>query len=62
VVDPAGDARLVVGDRTLAFAHAGWSSPAARPAHEVTRVLTPPTSVAALRRGYEPVLHPSSSG
>jgi hypothetical protein len=61
VVDAAADARLVVGDRTLAFAHTGWRSPRARPTHVVTRVLTPPSSVAALRRGYEPVLHPSSS-
>lgn len=60
VVDDAGESRLVVDDRTLAFRHGGWTSPKMRPALGDARVLTPPTSVAALRHGFEPVLHPSS--
>jgi hypothetical protein len=60
VVDDAGAARLVVDDRTLAFRHCGWRSPTARPTGGDAHVLTPPTSVAALRHGFEPVLHPSS--
>jgi hypothetical protein len=61
IVDRGGDARLVLGDRTLAFAHTGWTSPKVRPPHGTAQVLTPPTSVAALCHGFEPVLHPSAS-
>ncbi|HMF04751.1 MAG TPA: hypothetical protein VKH17_08055 [Acidimicrobiia bacterium] len=60
VVDDVGRARLVVEDRTLAFRHCGWTAPTARPTLEDVRVLTPPTSVAALRHGFDPDLHPSS--
>ncbi len=62
VVDGTDEVRLVLGDRTLAFDHRGWTAPRARPAHGEARVLTPPTSVAALRAGFEPVLHASASG
>ena len=61
VVAGTGEARLVLGGRTFAFAHRGWISPQVRPVHGEARVLTPPTSVAALRAGFEPVLHPSTS-
>jgi len=54
-----GEARLIRGDRTLAFAHQGWNAPQPRPVRGEARVLTPPTSVAALCAGFEPVLHPS---
>ncbi|MEM7322935.1 MAG: hypothetical protein AAF531_07610 [Actinomycetota bacterium] len=37
-----------------------WGEPVGRPTGDVS-VLTPPTSVAALRNGFEPVLHPSAS-
>ncbi|GAA3248256.1 hypothetical protein GCM10017691_58260 [Pseudonocardia petroleophila] len=47
--------RLVLGDRLLAFSPGGWRDPALRPAGELT-VLTPPTSVAALRHGFAPEL------
>lgn len=59
VADP-GDARLVLGDRTLAFGHRGWTAPRTRPVRGDARVLTPPTSVAALCGGFAPVLHPST--
>ena len=39
----------------------GYGSPVARPAG-VVAVLTPPSSVAALRTGYRPILHPSAGG
>jgi hypothetical protein len=61
IVDHSGDARLVCGDRTLAFGHTGWTSPQVRPSRGTAHVLTPPTSVAALCHGFEPVLHPSAS-
>ena len=53
--------RLVLGDRLLRFAFDGWTAPASRPARGEVRVLTPPTSVAALRHGFTPVLHPSAA-
>ncbi len=55
-----GVARLLVGERSLAFGFDGWHSPRARPSGEVD-VLTPPTSVLALRAGFGPVLHPSAT-
>lgn len=46
---------LLLGDRLLAFDFAGWRDPVPRPAGELT-VLTPPTSVLALRHGFVPVI------
>ncbi|MDN5931311.1 MAG: hypothetical protein L0I24_09650 [Pseudonocardia sp.] len=45
--------RLVLGDRLLAFSFSGWRDPVPRPGGALT-VLTPPTSVAALRHGFTP--------
>ena len=53
-------AHLVVGDTIRPFGFGGWGQPVARPGGDVT-VLTPPTSVAALRHGYRPTLHPSAA-
>lgn len=61
IVGPQGDAHLVVGDRVHAFGFGGWASPTARPNGDMVAVLTPPTSVAALRSGLRPVLHPSAA-
>lgn len=52
---------LLLDDRLLTFTFAGWAKPQPRPDAGVVRVLTPPTSVAALLHGFEPVLHPSAS-
>jgi hypothetical protein len=60
VVGETGDARLLIGDRTLAFRHAGWTAPRPRPTQGEARVLTPPTSLAALRHDFTPVLHRSA--
>lgn len=54
-----GVARLLLGDRSLAFGPDGWHSPAPRPTGDV-EVLTPPTSVLALGNGFVPLLHPSA--
>jgi hypothetical protein len=62
VVGDRGEPRLVVGDRMLAFRPDGWTAPRARPAAGAARVLTPPTSVAALGHGFAPVLHASALG
>ena len=58
IVDDARQPFLVLDDRLLSFTFDGWGSPTDRPRRTVT-VLTPPTSVAALRHGYIPVLHAS---
>lgn len=49
--------RLVRGPTLWAFAFTGWCDPAPRPGGELT-VLTPPTSVLALRHGFHPTLAP----
>ena len=62
IVGPEMSPHLVLADRLMAFTFDGWSAPIDRPARGAVRVLTPPTSVAALRHGYWPVLHPSATG
>lgn len=49
--------RLLAAGRLHAFSFAGWHSPEPVPGGPL-RVLTPPTSVAALRGGYAPTLRP----
>lgn len=56
-----GEARLLLADRSLAFAPDGWHSPRGRAVGDV-EVLTPPTSVLALGGGFAPLLHPSARG
>lgn len=55
VVVLADRPRLVLGERLLGFDFAGWRDPVPRPGGELT-VLTPPTSVLALRHGFTPVV------
>jgi hypothetical protein len=62
IVDADNSPRLVIEDRLMAFTFAGWADPGTRPHRATVEVLTPPTSVAALRNGFEPVLHPSARG
>lgn len=47
---------LVHGDQLRPFAFDGWGAPSPRPRTGTATVLTPPTSVAALAFGYDPVL------
>ena len=60
VVDEEGDARLVRGDALFRFSFEGWARPIPRPGAGPVDVLTPPTSVLALRHGYSPALHASA--
>jgi len=60
VVAPDRSCRLVLAARLLRFAFDGWTDATPRPARGEATVLTPPTSVAALTHGYQPVLHPSA--
>ena len=52
---------LVLGDRLIPWRAAAdaYGAPIARPFTGRATVLTPPSIVAVLRAGYEPVLHPS---
>jgi hypothetical protein len=59
VVGEHGEARLVCGQSTWAFSFDGWSLPLPR-TDDMVDVITPPTSVAALRHGFMPVLHRSA--
>ena len=57
-----GHAWLVLGKRLLRWTAGGYIEPAPRPTdgREVT-LLTPPSIVAVLRAGYQPLLHPTAS-
>lgn len=61
VVDEVSGVRLVLPDQMPAFSFEGWVDPIERPSAGEARVLTPPTSVAALAHGYAPVLHATAS-
>ena len=56
VINSERMAHLVTDDRLLPFTFAGWGPAVLRPSGTAT-VLTPPTSVEALRNGYIPALH-----
>ncbi len=60
VVVDGGTAKLVVRDRLLTFGFGGWTDAMPRPSNGLVDVLTPPTSVLALRHGYRPRLHDSA--
>ncbi len=53
--------QLVLPDLLLRFSFAGWTDAVPRPPDGAATVLTPPTSVAALAHGYQPLLHPSAA-
>jgi hypothetical protein len=61
VVGETGKARLVRGAHTWAFTFDGWYDPRPRQSGVIVEVITPPTSVAALRNGFEPAVHPSAT-
>jgi hypothetical protein len=62
VVVPAWgeEAYLVRGDELLAWSQGGYRERRRRPKGNDVRVLTPPTTVKAMRAGYTPELHPSA--
>ena len=51
---------LVLADGLRRWSWQGYATPIRRPSGTIA-TLTPPSSVAALRAGYRPVLHPSAS-
>lgn len=61
VVGETGEPRLVRDQYTYAFSFDGWMRPQPRATGLTIAVITPPTSVAALRHGFEPVMHHSAT-
>jgi hypothetical protein len=58
-----GEACLLAGDTLLVWSAAGYLARSRAPARERARVITPPSLLAILRAGWEPVvplLHPSA--
>jgi hypothetical protein len=55
-----GRAYLVWGNTLLAWSPGGYGEQRRRPAGEEVHVLTPPSTVAVIRAGYVPVIHPSA--
>ena len=51
---------LVTGGLLLPWSFAGYGAPVALPDGEPVDLLTPPSTVAAIRAGYRPGLHPSA--
>lgn len=51
---------LVRGGELLAWTPGGYADRRPRPGRGTLTVLTPPSSVAVLRAGYEPALHPTA--
>jgi hypothetical protein len=52
---------LVLDDRLVPWSPAGYGPPTSRrPAASTATVLTPPSTVAVLRHGYRPVIHPTA--
>jgi len=61
IIETATRVPLLVTDSHLQeFSFAGWGPPAERPSGLTVNVLTPPTSIAALKNGFVPMLHPSA--
>lgn len=61
VIGDSGEARLVRGECTWAFSFDGWQQPRPRVLGVRVEVITPRTSVAALRHGFKPMLHLSAT-
>jgi hypothetical protein len=57
---PDGGACLIWGGNLLAWSPGGYTGRRPRPRGEVVTVLTPRSTVAAIRAGYVPEVHPSA--
>jgi len=59
-----GAPKLVLGDVLLTWTPGGYTAPTARPRRSPAALITPPSLVAVLRRGWDsalPLLHPSAT-
>jgi hypothetical protein len=52
---------LLWGNRLLAWSPGGYRARRPRPEEQTVRVLTPPSTVATIRRGYVPIVHTSAT-
>jgi hypothetical protein len=57
VVVRDGETWLVTEEQLMRFSFDGWTGSVERPSRGTVTVLTPPSSVAALRGGYRPRIH-----
>jgi hypothetical protein len=55
-----GGPALVLVDRLVPWSAAGYGPPVDRPGAGEATVLTPRSTVALLRHGFRPVIHPSA--
>ena len=53
---------MVVGDRLAPWTHEGYRGELRRPRRGTATVITPPSTVAALRAGYEVQVDPGALG
>ena len=60
LADRDGDAFLICGDELLAWSPRGYQKRLRRPRNETAKVLTPRSTVNAIRSGYRPEIHPSA--
>ena len=60
VADAAGRAYLKLANHLLAWSHGGYESARACAGAGALDVLTPASTIAVLRAGYQPVYHPSA--
>lgn len=60
MIDLDGTAYLVRGDHLLQWSPAGYVAKTPRPVKRTVAVLTPASTVNALRHGYKPDVHPSA--
>jgi hypothetical protein len=61
MVDLDGRAWLVRGDELLAWGPGGYTERRARDGSATVGLLTPPSTVAVIRTGFEPDVHPSAA-
>jgi hypothetical protein len=60
VPDWGQEAYLVRGEQLLAWSPGGYGKPRSRPKNTEVSVLTPKSTVRAIRAGYTPDVHPSA--
>jgi hypothetical protein len=60
-VELDGTPHVLTGDAAVAWTHEGYAARRARPTSGSVTVITPPSSVAALRAGYVAQIDPGSA-
>ena len=61
-VSVAGATAVVVGDRLTQWSRTGYGAARVRPRHGAAQVITPPSTIAALRAGYPVQVDDSARG